>query len=103
MEDWVADETSNVTEGCQSWCTALLWIVPAKVEGSWQTPQGELKLTQAFQMLSGTLGGAVVSDARVRGDQVMFSAGGVRYTGTVSGNAIKGTAGGNGAWTATKK
>ena len=103
MEDWVADETSNVTEGCQSWCTALLWIVPAKVEGSWQTPQGELKLTQAFQMLSGTLGGAVVSDARVRGDQVMFSAGGVRYTGTVSGNAIKGTSGGSGAWTATKK
>ena len=46
MEDWAADETSNVTEGCQSWCTALLWIVPAKVEGSWQTPQGELKLTQ---------------------------------------------------------
>ena len=103
MEDWVADETSNVTEGCQSWCTALLWIVPAKVEGSWQTPQGELKLTQVFQMLSGTLGGAVISDARVRGDQVMFSAGGVRYTGTVSGNAIKGTAGGAGAWTATKK
>ena len=56
MEDWVADETSNVTEGCQSWCTALLWIVPAKVEGSWQTPQGELKLTQVFQMLSGHAG-----------------------------------------------
>jgi hypothetical protein len=54
-------------------------------------------------MLSGSLGGAVISDARVRGDQVMFSAGGVRYTGTVSGNAIKGTAGGSGAWTATKK
>ena len=103
MEDWVADETSNVTEGCQSWCTALLWIVPAKVEGSWQTPQGELKLTQSFQMLSGTLAGAVISDARVRGDQVMFSAGGVRYTGTVAGNAMAGTAGGSGAWTATKK
>jgi precorrin-6B methylase 2 len=103
MEDWVADETSNVTEGCTSWCTALLWIVPAKVEGSWQTPQGELKLTQAFQMLSGTLAGAVISDARVRGDQVMFTAGGIRYTGAVSGSTIKGTAAGGGAWTATKK
>ena len=103
MEDWVADETSNVTEGCTSWCTALLWIVPAKVEGTWQTPQGELKLTQVFQMLSGTLAGATISDARVRGDQVMFSAGGVRYTGTASGDTIKGTAGGGGAWTATRK
>jgi hypothetical protein len=54
-------------------------------------------------MLSGTLAGGVISDARVRGDQVMFSAGGVRYTGTVSGNTIKGTAAGGGAWTATKK
>ena len=103
MEDWTADETSNVTENCQSWCTALLWIVPAKVEGSWQTPQGELKLAQVFQMLSGTIGGAVISDARVRGDQVMFSAGGVRYTGTVAGNTIKGTAADGAAWSATKK
>ena len=56
MEDWEADETANVTEDCTSWCTALLWIVPAKVEGTWQMPQGELTLTQEFQMLSGTLG-----------------------------------------------
>ena len=59
--------------------------------GTWQMPQGELKLTQQFQMLSGTLGGATITDARVRGDQVMFSAGGVKYTGTVSGNTMKGT------------
>ena len=42
MEDWVADETATVTEGCQTWCTALFWIVPAKVEGQWQTPGGDL-------------------------------------------------------------
>ncbi|MEZ5286469.1 MAG: class I SAM-dependent methyltransferase [Vicinamibacterales bacterium] len=34
MEDWVADETAQVSEGCTSWCTALLWIVPAKVGGT---------------------------------------------------------------------
>src|SRR5215203_1810670 len=88
MEDWVADETSNVTEGCTSWCTALLWIVPAKVQGAWQMPQGELQLTQQFQMLSGTLAGATISDARMRGDQIAFTAGGVKFTGTVSGNSI---------------
>ena len=47
-----------MTEDCTSWCTALLWIVPAKVEGTWQLPQGALTLTQKFQMVSGTLGSA---------------------------------------------
>lgn len=103
MEDWVADEQANVTENCTSWCTALLWIIPAKVQGSWQMPQGELQLTQQFQMLSGTLAGATISDARMRGDQIAFTAGGVKFTGTVSGNTMKGTASSGGAFTATKK
>jgi SAM-dependent methyltransferase len=103
MEDWTADETANVTEDCSSWCTALLWIVPAKVEGTWQSPQGELKLTQQFQMLQGTLGGAVISDARVRGNQISFTAGGARFSGTVSGNTIKGTGAGGAAFTATRQ
>jgi hypothetical protein len=32
--------------GCTNWCTAHLWIVPAKVEGTWKLPQGELALKQ---------------------------------------------------------
>ena len=103
MEDWVADEQANFTENCTSWCTALLWIIPAKVQGTWSMPQGVLTLTQQFQMLSGTLGGATISDARMRGDQIEFSAGGVKFTGTVSGNTIKGNATSGGAFTATKK
>ncbi|HUF39329.1 MAG TPA: class I SAM-dependent methyltransferase, partial [Anaerolineales bacterium] len=35
MEEWEADQTETINEDCTSWCTALLWIVPAKVEGSW--------------------------------------------------------------------
>ena len=42
MEDWEADETQSVTDNCSSWCTAHLWIVPARVEGSWKLPTGEL-------------------------------------------------------------
>ncbi len=103
MEDWTADETANVTEDCSSWCTALLWIVPAKVAGTWTMPQGELNLTQQFQMLQGTLGGAAISDARMTGDQIGFMAGGVRFTGTVSGNTMKGTAADGSSWTATRK
>src|SRR6516165_10721588 len=55
MGDWTADDTVVVKEGCVSYCTAYLWIVPAKVEGSWQLPDGELTLTQTYQMISGTL------------------------------------------------
>ena len=55
MGDWSADETSTVGEGCSSWCTAYLWIVPAKVDGAWKLPQGDLTLKQEFQKVSGTL------------------------------------------------
>jgi len=101
MEDWQADETFTVTDGCSSsWCTALLWIVPAKVEGTWSTPNGELKLTQTFQMISGTLGSQAVQ-GRLRGAEITFTAGSTKYAGTVDGNTIKLTS--PSAITATKK
>ncbi|MEK6601135.1 MAG: class I SAM-dependent methyltransferase, partial [Candidatus Binatota bacterium] len=94
MGEWTADETAEAS-GCNNWCTALLWIVPAKTEGTWQLPQGELTLKQNFQMISGTLksGGnsAPITNGRLSGDQISFSAGGAQYTGRVSGNAIEGT------------
>mgnify|MGYP003391288561 CR=1 FL=1 len=101
MEDWQADETATVSDGCSSsWCTALFWIVPAKVEGSWSTPSGELKLTQTFQMISGTLGNQAVQ-GRLRGAEISFTAGSTKYAGTVDGNTIKMTS--PSAITATKK
>jgi SAM-dependent methyltransferase len=105
MEDWDADETATIADDCTSWCTALLWIVPAKVEGSWQMPKGDLKLTQQFQKLSGTLGAAPISEGKVRGSEVTFTAGGVKYTGHVDGNVMTGAVtGSNGnSWTATRR
>ena len=103
MDDWQPDETSMVTEDCTSWCTALLWIVPAKVEGTWQMPQGALALTQKFQMVTGTLGGTPISDGRLRGDELTFTAGGAKYTGKVSGNTITGNGGSGGKFSATRK
>jgi len=104
MEDWKPDETANV-EGCSNWCTAHLWIVPAKVEGAWKMAQGELALKQTFQMLSGTLRNgnvtAPISNAKMLGDQISFTAGGVQYTGHVNGNTMEGSAGGN-KWSATR-
>src|SRR5688572_4706252 len=89
MEDWQADETTTVTDGCSSsWCTALLWIVPAKVAGTWSTPNGALTLTQNFQMISGTLGSQAIQ-GRLHGNEITFTAGTTKYTGTVDGNTIK--------------
>ena len=101
MEDWQADQTETVTDGCSSsWCTALLWIVPAKVAGTWSTPNGALTLTQNFQMISGTLGNQAIQ-GRLRGNEITFSAGNTKYTGTVDGNTIKIAS--PSAFTATKK
>lgn len=101
MEDWQADETFTVTEGCESsWCTALLWIVPAKVAGTWAMPQGELKLSQTFQVINGTLG-ANALEGRLHGDEISFRVNGTTYVGKVAGNTITGTA--PNAWKATRK
>src|SRR6187402_352195 len=92
MEDWDADETSSVTENCSSWCTALLWIVPAKVQGTWKTAQGNLVLTQTFQKLTGNLNGTAITAGKLNGDQISLTVGGTTYTGKVNaaGNAITG-------------
>jgi SAM-dependent methyltransferase len=104
MGEWTPDETANVS-GCSSWCTAHLWIVPAKVGGVWKTSLGELALKQTFQMISGTLksGNAVTQVAgRMNGDQISFSAGEAQYTGQVDGNSIEGTLKSGGKWSATR-
>ncbi len=105
MEDWTPDESSTVSGDCVSWCTAHLWIVPAKVDGTWQLPQGPLTLKQQFQMVSGTLGSGEISGGRLRGNEISFSVGNAKYTGRVDGNSIKGTitGGSGGAWSATRK
>ncbi len=104
MGDWQPDQSERVAEGCSAYCTALLWIVPAKVEGAWRLGDQELSLTQNFQMLAGKLGSADISDARLNGGQISFAVGGARYTGTVEGNAMKGTVtgGAGGTWSATR-
>jgi precorrin-6B methylase 2 len=103
MEDWDADQTEQVSGDCTSWCTAHFWIVPAKVEGAWQLPQGTLTLKQQFQMLSGTLGAAPITDAKMRGDEIAFTVGNSKYTGKVNGTSIQGTVSGGGSWTAAKR
>jgi hypothetical protein len=96
MGEWTADETASVGgDDCYNWCTALLWIVPAKVEGTWKLAEGELTLKQTFQTISGTLksaGATVPVTGKLRGEQISFSGGASEYTGRVTGNSIEGVA-----------
>jgi hypothetical protein len=112
MGEWKWDDsvTAGADEGCTSYCTAYLWIVPAKVAGTWKTSNGVLQLEQAFQDLSGTItvGGKTlpISAGKVNGEQISFTAGGASYTGRLSGGRIEGNmkAGAQtGAWKAERQ
>jgi SAM-dependent methyltransferase len=112
MGEWEPDQTVSVSqqEGCDNnYCKAYLWIVPAKVEGTWKLPQGELALKQNFQMISGALKTGVnavsIANGRMYGDQISFSVGDTQYTGRVVGNAMSGafkSGGRTGDWNASR-
>jgi hypothetical protein len=112
MGEWEADETGTAAsdEGSSYYRTALLWIVPAKVEGAWKSGGGDITFKQEFQKISGSIstGGVstLVTGGKLRGDQISFSAGGAQYTGTVSGNSIAGavvSGGGSKEWSAARQ
>jgi len=92
---WEYDEIGYVEgEACGHWCVAYLYVVPARVAGTWRTDQGELELQQDFQWLSGTLtahGQRIpIARGRLHGDVIRFNVGATRYTGRVSGDTISG-------------
>jgi len=88
IADWDPDETVTL-DPCERWCKAMLWIVPARVSGTWRTPKGPLVLTQKFQVVSGTLGKESIEDGRLRGDEIVFRIGGTAYEGRVEGYRMR--------------
>jgi SAM-dependent methyltransferase len=98
MADWQADKTVSVLpeEGCKnSFCKAFLWIVPAKVEGTWNLPQGKLLFAQRFQQVFGELQSGAnatpVAGGMLYGDQISFTIGSAEYTARVNGKTMQGT------------
>ena len=83
IADWEPEERVKI-DPCDRWCEGMLWIVPARVGGTWRTPQGDLVLTQRFQKFSGTLGPQPV-EGRLRGEEITFTAGTTTYRGRVHG------------------
>jgi precorrin-6B methylase 2 len=96
MQEWQYDEVATTGDEKNRWNTAYMWIVPAKVDGKWNyISEGEIIFIQEFQMLKGsiTTGGKklTISEGRLRGNEITFTAGGDIYKGVVDGNKIAGT------------
>jgi SAM-dependent methyltransferase len=95
MEEWEYDDTVTSGDSTTRWNTAYMWIVPARIEGTWKMADGEINLTQDFQMISGTIRKSTnsvnITEGRLRGNDITFSAGGHVYTGIVDSSKIEGT------------
>lgn len=108
MGDWTPDATVEGGSDCRTYCQAYKWIVPAKVEGTWDLGgQGSLSLEQSYQKLNGhlVLDGKrhAIGDAVLEGVRIAFTANGRRFTGQVEGDRMTGSDGGGNAWTATRQ
>jgi SAM-dependent methyltransferase len=100
MDDWAPDQVES-SEGR----TAYMWIVPAKVSGTWRVeiPGGQTYETSFIQQFQNVGGSAKASNkpvqfsnGKLRGDTITFSIAddsNVRrdFTGRVSGDRIEGT------------
>ena len=112
MGEWAPDETVELSSAgdCITYCTALFWLVPAKVGGEWKLPQGQLSLKQEFQKVSGTFSAdgktLPITNGVLRGAQIEFTAGDSQFSGRVSDNLMQGSfrsgGGRGGSWSATR-
>jgi precorrin-6B methylase 2 len=95
MGEWEADYEVTTDENWNSWNTALLWIVPAKVDGTWKLGQDSLIIKQVFQMIYGTINAngktTSITDGRLRGNEITFRVGDALYFGTADGTKMIGT------------
>jgi hypothetical protein len=104
---WEPDETARLPQ-CLSWCVAHLYVVPAKVAGTWALPDGALTLEQQFQNVTGTreIGGihVPVENGKLSGNEIRFTVNNVEYTGVVKGDTMHGVAKGRttSEWTAKR-
>jgi SAM-dependent methyltransferase len=106
IEGWRPDRREMLADCDQTWCTALLWIVPAKVDGTWRMPDGDLVIEQEYQFFTGGIDGKPVVDGRMTGAGISFHVGDAHYTGRVAGDVMEGTVTRNGqasAWRAERE
>ncbi len=105
---WEPDETVR-TAPCNSWCIAVLYVVPSQVAGPWRLADGEwLVLEQHYQKIYGSYQidnvAVAIENGRLRGEEITFTVNSIAYTGRVSGNSMAGVAKGRVTreWRATR-
>jgi precorrin-6B methylase 2 len=96
MGEWEPDNEVTTDENWNSWNTAYLWIIPARVNGTWKLGKDILIIKQKFQIVRGTLTSGdkllAITDGRLSGNEITFKAGGTLYIGNVDGDKMLGTA-----------
>jgi len=90
ITDWEPDATETIGAPCKAWCTAVLVIVPARVEGTWQSGETQMALRQDYQFVTGTFGGQRVT-GRIRGVHITLKSANTEYSGDVFADRIEGT------------
>jgi len=95
MGDWLPEETVklNSADGCSSaYCTALFWIVPARVAGTYRLPDGEVTITQEYQLIAGTMttgGKTFPFSGKVRGVDLTLRGDGREFRGKWNGKSVE--------------
>lgn len=99
IDGWQPDfrETLPSTSECESWCESLLWIVPAKVEGTWAMGDATIVLKQTYQFVEGTMTrdgkSFPMTNGKLLGNELTFTGAGMPHRVTVSadGKTMEGT------------
>lgn len=111
MGGWFPDKEETLQGECDFFfCKALLWIVPAKIDGDWTIEteglSGTLSLKQQFQTFTGMVKAGdtstPVTGGRLTGDELTFTAVGTAYTGKVNGDRIEGKTRSGAVWKAKR-
>ena len=73
MDDWEPDELETITGDCTSWCTALLWIVPAQGRGHVAVRQSAADAHAEVPDDHGHARFDSDRDGKLRGDEITFT------------------------------
>lgn len=88
MGDWPPDDHQRIAEK-----NVYLWTVPAVAGGEWRLVRSDgtaavLDIEQRYGRVTGTLGTAAITGARLQGDRLSFTADGISYHGQVGDRTI---------------
>ncbi|WP_159710304.1 methyltransferase domain-containing protein [Sphingomonas sp. AX6] len=88
MGDWPPDEHERIAEK-----NVYMWTIPAVAGGEWRLVRADgtfamLDIEQRYSRITGALGSDTLSMARLSGDRLSFTAGGVAYHAIVGDRTI---------------